>query len=407
MSKKKKKGKSSNRPLKLTSYIKQAARKLPVLECRVIPGWKESGIAHIMISRQKPNGEILIGHFMVDIFCLGLKDTTYYMVPDKYEYEDYLDMLNSQNDFDIINQSLAFNLIYGAIEYAEDLGFEPHKDFAITEYILVDVDDVEYIDIEFGKDGKPFYMSGPYDNVEKIINTLKKSVGDGNFEFVAHLNNEHDFKELDKELDDKLDTFFPEERINKKMNSLSDDDKSVFEIYLRASEVLLEMSEANIEILTEQLEDDDFFDEAFEELKRRIVDENIKKNKEEEKALNIFIERNMIFISEKLIEYGNIEFLLEDDFSPTPKILSEDDISQMTEEELIKQIALDEENGIPIPKLSENADFYYNKLFTKLTSELISDGNEGFEDQKEILRDYFDDALETFWEVLKNEKNYE
>lgn len=77
----------------------------------------------------------------------------------------------------------AHNIIYGGIDYAEELGFQPHKLFRITEYLLnPDLIDDGIDEIEFGKDGKPFFIAGPDDNVDRIINTLKKNVGEGNFD---------------------------------------------------------------------------------------------------------------------------------------------------------------------------------------------------------------------------------
>lgn len=78
---------------------------------------------------------------------------------------------------------LVFNIIYGGIEYAEDLGFSSHKDFKVSEYLLPDVEDVPYIDVEFGRNGRPFFITDPRDNVGKIINTLNKTVGEGNYGF--------------------------------------------------------------------------------------------------------------------------------------------------------------------------------------------------------------------------------
>ncbi|MGH2643198.1 MAG: hypothetical protein ACRDE2_04565, partial [Chitinophagaceae bacterium] len=84
---------------------------------------------------------------------------------------------------------LVHNIIYGAIEFAEDFGFFPHKDFKTTQYILEEDDDrVELIDIEFGKEGKPFYFVGPNEDPvkqSKILATLERTAGPGNFDFVA------------------------------------------------------------------------------------------------------------------------------------------------------------------------------------------------------------------------------
>ena len=36
----------------------------------------------------------------------------------------------------------------------------------------------------FGRDGKPMYISGPYDDGERIIRKLRRGLGDGNYDFV-------------------------------------------------------------------------------------------------------------------------------------------------------------------------------------------------------------------------------
>lgn len=41
--------------------------------------------------------------------------------------------------------------------------------------------------IGFGRDGKPFYFSGPYDNPRKVVQTLERTCGPGNYDYVAHL----------------------------------------------------------------------------------------------------------------------------------------------------------------------------------------------------------------------------
>ena len=38
--------------------------------------------------------------------------------------------------------------------------------------------------IEFGRKGKPFYVSGPYDNPDKIVAKLRETVGEGNFDYL-------------------------------------------------------------------------------------------------------------------------------------------------------------------------------------------------------------------------------
>ena len=40
----------------------------------------------------------------------------------------------------------------------------------------------------FGKDGKPFYVSGPHDNVDAIMNQLLRTAGPDNFEYLAEID---------------------------------------------------------------------------------------------------------------------------------------------------------------------------------------------------------------------------
>ncbi|WP_231971853.1 hypothetical protein [Nostoc sp. NIES-3756] len=68
-------------------------------------------------------------------------------------------------------------------EYAQSLGFEPHKDFEKSRSHIGNW--YGSIRIECGRNGKPCYVSGPYDNSKKIIETLNRSQGEGNFDFIV------------------------------------------------------------------------------------------------------------------------------------------------------------------------------------------------------------------------------
>jgi hypothetical protein len=74
----------------------------------------------------------------------------------------------------------AQQVVLGAVEYARGLGFSPHADYATCAGHLGEWDGK--CDITFGRDGKPTFIQGPYDNPKRILKTLRKSVGEGNFE---------------------------------------------------------------------------------------------------------------------------------------------------------------------------------------------------------------------------------
>ena len=80
------------------------------------------------------------------------------------------------------------NLIYGAIDYASELGIEPPKDFYLAEYVLdPDLVDDGIDEIEMGYKGKPLYIQGLYDNYRKIINALNSSVGRDGYEYITEM----------------------------------------------------------------------------------------------------------------------------------------------------------------------------------------------------------------------------
>ncbi len=156
------------------------SRGLPIYECIINSSWKEVGLANILISRQQPDGNLVFGSYLVDIFCLGLKDTFCNANFTLSRYENEL-KANKYFGEDIIDcpVSLAHQIIYGGIKYASKLGFKPQKDFGLSKYVLEKKSKIEkeYVnELEFGKDGKPFLFLGPYDDAELIAKKLKRNV---------------------------------------------------------------------------------------------------------------------------------------------------------------------------------------------------------------------------------------
>lgn len=187
MPKKKKSKKAKVIPLrrKLSpkNYIKKIARKLPIHEVKISEGFKENGFANVIVTRVKENRQLVVGIYLIDSFCLGLTSSLFHIV-DPDEYQHMIDQVKEIDGLTLldVDPNYAFNYIYGAIEYAENNGFEPHKDFHITKYILEDIETIEYVDIEFGKNGKPLYIINEDANNERNLNILNRVVGLGNYE---------------------------------------------------------------------------------------------------------------------------------------------------------------------------------------------------------------------------------
>jgi len=103
------------------------ARSFPIKKCSITEGWQDKGMCNIFILREKPDYQFIMGVYLVDLYCLGLKDTFYNI---DISYEEITDRLNNHpsEKFVPIDINLAHSVIYGGIDYAKNLGFTPHRD---------------------------------------------------------------------------------------------------------------------------------------------------------------------------------------------------------------------------------------------------------------------------------------
>jgi len=146
-----------------------------------------SGLAGVVVARRHRPRRVSVCGYLVDVYCLGVKDA---LGPDVMNDRDLPAFLRTF--FSAFGDAtapieapldLARHLVWGAVDYARELGFSPHSDFQPTRGHLGEWQETS--DITFGRDGVPFYVQGPYDTPGTVIRTLTRSVGDGNFHFIA------------------------------------------------------------------------------------------------------------------------------------------------------------------------------------------------------------------------------
>ncbi len=193
-------------------YILTRARSLPIHQCYITANWHDSGIATIVVARRHTNGHFTIGTYLVDLYCFGVKDTGYYFNTGKDELDEILERFQSNGlAMNPCDYAVAHNVIYGAIEFAEEYGFKPHKEFAVTKFILEEDDErVELIEYEFGMDGKPCVFADAEHPQKAVIAQLEKTAGKGNFE-VIYVDELEDDDDEDDDDDDELDELDEEE----------------------------------------------------------------------------------------------------------------------------------------------------------------------------------------------------
>jgi hypothetical protein len=184
----------------------EAAPEPAVVGCWVSDGWSaglsvagdqdwpdrtredgESGLAQVAVARRHKPQRVSVCGYLVDTYCLGVKNALGPEIMNERDLPGFLATFyrTIQPDSPVIEAplDLARHLVWGAVDYARALGFEPHPDFAATAGHLGSWDETSAI--TFGRDGKPLFVQGPHDNPRAVIRTLTDNLGEGNFDVIV------------------------------------------------------------------------------------------------------------------------------------------------------------------------------------------------------------------------------
>ena len=183
-------------PMGRKAILRRAAH-WPLLGCWVNEGWRDPmKLNQVVVARRDPyTGEVIAGVVLMDRACLGAKNA--YVANFKVAAEfrkELLEHVRQSQELVEIELNLAAAIIKAGIDYAAQFGFRPHADYREAAILLGDADpDAVTEEIAVGgPEGKPFYVSGPYDNPEKIMAQLRRKVGPDGFHFMYALGGSPD-----------------------------------------------------------------------------------------------------------------------------------------------------------------------------------------------------------------------
>lgn len=172
-----------------------ARSKAPIHECCVSANLEEQGLGQVVISRRTASGEIAVGVFLIDRYCMGVKDCFGHIMTGARFAEVKEDMQANGQNLQKIDAASARRVIEDAVAYAENLSIKPHADFRSARIILADIDSsTAKVIFEIGKDGKPFFMSGPFQSPAEyrmILSKLTAKCGADGFSYLLKGNGPH------------------------------------------------------------------------------------------------------------------------------------------------------------------------------------------------------------------------
>lgn len=251
------------------NYIRKKARTLPIFECMVSSEWEETGMCTVVIAREHINGNITFCTYVVDLYCLGVKDTLYQFNVSMTQYRDILEKISTEMEMINIDYALAHNIVLASVEFAEEFGFKPCKEYeSITKFMLEeDTDDIELIEIECGKDGKPFYVQGPFEDdakAHRIIAQLEKTAGRGNYNFILNTGDEFTDDDEDDELDDEDE--FEDWIIEEKRELFHTLSENIDDLEEEEFKRLFTLTDSMVDDLVDVTQHDLFYDQFMDEL---------------------------------------------------------------------------------------------------------------------------------------------
>jgi len=183
-----------------TTYCIQGSMKRPLEAFRSAELF-DSGCGYLVVSRFKADGRVESGFFLLDVFCLGVKDAGFHHFNSIADYQESLiDRLFPDGNQFRMTPAAARKLTEDATSYARGLGFSPGVDYKKASRVFGGITTAGCDDeFTFGKDGKPLYIQGPSDSparVERILRALEARCGEGGYHYIVAAD---DFEALDGE----------------------------------------------------------------------------------------------------------------------------------------------------------------------------------------------------------------
>jgi len=168
--------------------------------------WEKLGIANVLVARSRSEKGVDFAVFLIDLFCLGVKDVLHHEGLGEEEFSAFREGPMGSTIREPFHPACAKKLIEGAVAYATDLGFLPHRDYRKARRVLSGIDaDTCPETFAYGEDGLPCYVRGSDDSddrVERVLAVLERKCGPDGFKYVDPAEDDDDQDEEDDE-DDK------------------------------------------------------------------------------------------------------------------------------------------------------------------------------------------------------------
>lgn len=160
------------------------ASRAPIQHCLLTDSLFGIGTGVVVLARGATSYDIGYGSFLVDVYCLGIKNVMFSSL-DGETLDMALSAMHASSPMIPVDPSYARRLLLDLARWSQSIGFAPHQDFAAVERLFGDVSaDASDAVFQFGSEGKPLYIPGPTESpaaVHRRIQHLRSALGDDGF----------------------------------------------------------------------------------------------------------------------------------------------------------------------------------------------------------------------------------
>lgn len=155
---------------KSVSPYRRAAAQGEVTACYVNEQWRKSGMAAVFVLRVAPGGGMTLASYLVDMWCMGLKDAWGRLQYSRAEFDGVVERQLSNDALVRLDIDRARQIVFGGVQFAKQNGFRLPKNYERWTAMLGPAPDPQSLDMSiFGKDGKLLFTGGMSDLNQRLM----------------------------------------------------------------------------------------------------------------------------------------------------------------------------------------------------------------------------------------------
>jgi hypothetical protein len=162
---------------------------------------EEAGIGTLAVARKLPLGRYGVAVFLLDVWCLGVKDA-FFRIQESEDFEYLGEDLGGVSE--PVEPARARLLLLDAVAFGAANGFAPPGEFADLQRLLSDIEPAGE-PFAFGDPNRPHYVVGLDDSprrIEFVMAKLTEKFGPNGFDITYPLDDDGDD---DIEFEDETD----------------------------------------------------------------------------------------------------------------------------------------------------------------------------------------------------------